>query len=46
MLEIKDKYNTPRRSELSYDYNDIDIEDLIEQEDIVIIKPFFVARTK
>lgn len=36
MLEIKDKYNTPRRSELSYDYNDIDIEDLIEQEDIVI----------
>lgn len=36
MLEIKEKYNTPRRSELSYDYNDIDIEDLIEQEDIVI----------
>lgn len=36
MLEIKDKYNTPRRSELSYDYNDIDIEDLIEKEDIVI----------
>ncbi len=36
MLEIKDKYNSPRRSELSYDYNDIDIEDLIEQEDIVI----------
>lgn len=36
MTEIKEKYNTPRRSELSYDYNDIDIEDLIEQEDIVI----------
>lgn len=36
MLEIKEKYNTPRRSELSYDYNDIDIEDLIEKEDIVI----------
>ena len=36
MLEIKGKYNTPRRSEISYDYNDIDIEDLIEQEDIVI----------
>lgn len=36
MLEIKEKYNTPRRSEISYDYNDIDIEDLIEQEDIVI----------
>lgn len=36
MLEIKAKYDTPRRSEISYDYNDIDIEDLIEQEDIVI----------
>lgn len=36
MTEIRDKYDTPRRSELSYDYNDIDIEDLIEQEDIVI----------
>lgn len=36
LQEIKEKYDTPRRSELSYDYNDIDIEDLIEQEDIVI----------
>lgn len=36
MLEIKNKYNDARRSEISYDYNDIDIEDLIEKEDIVI----------
>ena len=36
LLEIKEKYNDPRRSEISYDYSDIDIEDLIEQEDIVV----------
>lgn len=36
LLEIKDKYNDKRRSELSYDYSDIDIEDLIEQEDIIV----------
>lgn len=36
MLEIKTKFNDPRRSEITYDYNDLDIEDLIEQEDIMI----------
>lgn len=36
MLEIKAKYNEPRRSEITYDFNELDIEDLIEQEDIVI----------
>lgn len=36
MLEIKDKYNEPRKSEITYDYNELDIEDLIEQEDVVI----------
>ena len=36
MLEIRRKYSDARRTEISYDYNDIDIEDLIEQEDIVI----------
>ena len=36
MTEIKNKYNTPRRSEISYDYSCIDIEDLIEQEDIIV----------
>ncbi len=33
---IKAQYSTPRRSELTYDYGDIDIEDLIEKEDVVI----------
>lgn len=36
LLEIKDKYNDPRRSELSYDYSDIDIEDLIDEEDLIV----------
>jgi len=36
MTEIKEKYATPRLSELTYDYGDIDIEDLIEKEDVVI----------
>lgn len=36
MLEIKEKYNTERRSELVFDYSELDIEDLIEREDIVI----------
>ncbi len=36
LLEIKDKYAVPRRSEISIDYSDIDIEDLIEEEQVVI----------
>lgn len=36
LLEIKNKYATPRRTEIVMDYNDIDIEDLIEKEDVVI----------
>ena len=36
MLEIKTKYNDERRSEITYDYSDIDIEDLIDVEDIVL----------
>ncbi len=36
MSEIKEKYNTERRSELVFDYSELDIEDLIEREDIVI----------
>lgn len=36
MTEIRDKYNDKRRSEITYDYDDIDIEDLIEEEDVVI----------
>lgn len=36
LLEIKGKYNDKRRSEITYDYSDIDIEDLIEVEDVVL----------
>ena len=33
---IGEKYPSPRKTELSFDYGEIDIEDLIEKEDIVI----------
>ncbi len=36
MEEIKDKYATERKTELSYDYGDIDIADMIPEEDVVI----------
>ena len=36
LLEVKDKYARPRQSEISVDFNDIDVEDLIEKEDVVI----------
>ena len=36
ILEIKDKNNTPRRTEICVDYGDIDIEDLIPRENVVI----------
>lgn len=36
ILEIKDKYATPRKSAISFDYDDIDIGDLIEKHDVVI----------
>ncbi len=36
MLAVRDKYPSPRKSELSYDYGEIDIADLIERQDIVI----------
>ncbi len=36
LAEVKETYNTPRKSELSFDDSDIDIEDLIEKEDIVV----------
>lgn len=36
MTEIKNKFDTPRLSTLSYDYSELDIEDLIDKEDIVV----------
>ncbi|MDE7395159.1 MAG: DNA gyrase subunit A [Clostridiales bacterium] len=39
--EIKDKYDTPRRTQMEIDYNEIDIGDLIEREDVVISMTHF-----
>ncbi len=36
LTAVKAQFSTPRRSELTFDYGDIDIEDLIEREDVVI----------
>ncbi len=36
LLEIRQKYPTPRKSEIIMDYDDIDIGDLIERHDVVI----------
>lgn len=36
LLAVKEKYGTPRRTELTVDYSEIDIEDLIEDKDFVI----------
>ncbi|MDR3263487.1 MAG: DNA gyrase subunit A [Clostridiales bacterium] len=36
LLEIKENYGSERRSELSYDYEEINIGDLIDKEDVVI----------
>lgn len=36
LLEIKEKYANERRTEITIDYNDLDIEDFIEKEDIVV----------
>ena len=36
ILEIKEKYATPRTSEIAINFDDIDVEDLIPKEDVVI----------
>jgi DNA gyrase subunit A len=36
MGEIKTKFANPRRSEITYDIGDLDLEDLIEDEDLVV----------
>lgn len=36
LLEIRQKYPTPRKSEIIMDYDDIDIGDLIERHEVVI----------
>ena len=36
LTEIRDRYSDDRRSEISYDYSEINIADLIEKEDVVV----------
>lgn len=36
MEEIKEKYPSPRKTELSYDYGEIDVADMIPVEDVVV----------
>ena len=36
LTEVRDKFAKPRQTEISMDFDDIDIEDLIEKEDVVI----------
>lgn len=36
LSEVKEKYKEPRKSEISINYDDIDIADLIEREDVII----------
>ena len=36
LTEIKDKYGDARRTKITFDYSQIDDEDLIEEEDMVI----------
>ena len=41
MEEIKNKYPSPRKTELSYDYGEIDVEDMIPVEDVVVSMTHF-----
>ena len=41
MLAIKEKYPSPRKTELSYDYGEIDVEDMIPVEDVVVSMTHF-----
>lgn len=36
LIEIKEKFGDERRTEVSFDYSEIDVEDLIEEEDVAI----------
>ena len=41
LIEIKEKYGVDRKSEISLDYSDINIADLIEKKDIVVSRSHF-----
>ncbi|MDZ7767468.1 MAG: DNA gyrase subunit A [Melioribacteraceae bacterium] len=36
LIELKDKYGDPRRTEVIYDYKEFDIKDIIAEEDVVV----------
>ena len=36
LCTIRDNYPSERKTELSYDYGEIDVEDLIEEEEVII----------
>jgi len=36
LLEVKEKYNDPRRTEITFAMDDIDIEDMIDEENVTI----------
>lgn len=40
LLQIKDKFNDERRTEITHDEDDLDIEDLISEEEVVITKTY------
>lgn len=41
LLEVREKYGDERRTEISYEYGDIDIGDMIDREDVVISMTHF-----
>ena len=41
LLDVKNRYPSPRKTELSYDESDIDIADLVKEEDVVISMTHF-----
>jgi len=36
LLEVKERYNDPRRTEIIFDYKDFSLEDIIAEEDVVV----------
>lgn len=36
LIELKERYGDPRRTEVIYDYKEFDIEDIIAEEDVVV----------
>ncbi|MGI5850183.1 MAG: DNA gyrase subunit A [Christensenellales bacterium] len=41
MLEIKEKYSDERRTEITFSYDDIDLDELIQEEEMVVTRTHF-----